>query len=66
MISCKYFLFVTLLGLFIVGTKPNWNIKLRKFCTFLFCLKSSTFMLESPAKITYLFIIELFERMLLK
>ena len=57
-------LFVTLVGLFIVGTRPNWNTKLTKFSTFLFCSKYSMFMLKSPAKITLLFLIELCERML--
>ena len=35
----------------------NWNIKLTKFWTFLFCSKSSTFMLKSPVKFTLLFLL---------
>ena len=31
-------LFLTLVNLFIVGTKPNWNIKATKLCTFIFYL----------------------------
>ena len=64
MINADIVLFATLVGLFIVCPKPNRNIKLIKFWTFLLDLKFSTFMLKYPAKVTPLFLIELFERML--
>ena len=39
--------------MFVIMLCPNIN--LRKFCTFLFCLKSSRFILKSPAIITSFF-----------
>ena len=40
---------------FMTGTMLWPNIILRKFCTFLFCSKSSRFILKSPAIITSFF-----------
>ena len=48
--------FVFLVGLFVVGTNPNWNIKLIKFRAFLFYWKWARFILKSPANKMFLLI----------
>ena len=66
MIYSRNVSFLILLGLLVVCINPNWNIKLIKFWTFLFCSKWSRFILKSPTNKIFLLISLSLKKMFLK